>query len=60
MDFSATGIPDLETVVKLYGDYVVKHSNGALAAPSLNDLDYYLAFSFFKFCGILQVAKCAE
>jgi hypothetical protein len=55
VNFEQTGLPSLEQVIDLYGKSLEKYSHGKLAAPRVEDVDYYIAFSFFKFCGILQV-----
>lgn len=55
IDLPAKGIPDMEEMVRLYGASLARHSEGSLPSPSLHDLDYYLAFSFFRSCSILQV-----
>ena len=48
------GIPSLEELVEIYGKKVHEYSGGGLSAPSIVDMDYYLAFSFFRACAILQ------
>jgi acyl-CoA dehydrogenase family protein 10 len=55
IDYEATGLPSLEKVIDMYGKYLTEHSEGRLSAPTVDDMDYYIAYSFFKFCGILQV-----
>lgn len=48
------GIPPMEELVELYGRKAFEYSGGKLPAPSMLDMDYYLAFSFFRACAILQ------
>jgi acyl-CoA dehydrogenase family protein 10 len=54
LDLGALGIPTLEEAIKYYGERVQYHSKGRLSAPTMHDMDYYLAFSFFRSTAILQ------
>lgn len=48
------GIPTIPEVVAIYGERLRHHSKGQLTPPSVQDMDYYLAFSFFRIVAILQ------
>lgn len=48
------GIPTIPEIVSIYGERLTHHSNGGLTPPSVQDMDYYLAFSFFRTVAILQ------
>lgn len=52
LDISALGIPTATQMVELYRKQLQNY--GSQLVPSLGDIDYYLAFSFFRTTAILQ------
>lgn len=54
LDLEKEGIPSQLEAIRYYGERLEFHSKGRLSAPSAKDLDYYVAFSFFRVCAILQ------
>jgi acyl-CoA dehydrogenase family protein 10 len=54
LDLEKEGIPSQHEAIRYYGERLEFHSKGRLSAPSAKELDYYLAFSFFRVCAILQ------
>lgn len=51
---SHTGIPSLASALDTYCRHVDTLSKGTAQVPTMTDLEYYLAFSFFRVCAILQ------
>jgi acyl-CoA dehydrogenase family member 10 len=54
LDLAEMNIPTIEESVEYYGSRLKHYSNNRLAGPSMAELDYYMAFSFFRSCAILQ------
>ena len=56
LDVTALGIPTLEETVCLYSELLGHYSKTAPVAPDvmLHHMDYYMAFSLFRCCSILQ------
>jgi hypothetical protein len=50
----SAGIPSVEECVSHYGQHLEMYSEGRLKAPSAHTLDFYVGFSFFRACAILQ------
>ena len=48
------GIPSLPQALEHYSNHLNIYSKGLATPPTLTDLDYYLAFSFFRCSAILQ------
>ena len=56
LDLKQLGIPSMIEVICLYSELLAHHT-GAKAIPPqtlLHQMDYYLAFSLFRCCSILQ------
>jgi len=53
LSLESLGIPTLEEAVRIYGDRLTAHSSSQ-AAPTRETVDFYVAFSFFRSCAILQ------
>lgn len=56
VDLEAAGIPSLQETVCLYSQLLAHHSGRAAIPPAqlLHNMDYYMAFSLFRCCSILQ------
>jgi len=56
LDLEEIGIPSLEETVSLYSQLTAHHSGRAAVPPAnlLRDMDFYMAFSLFRCCSILQ------
>jgi hypothetical protein len=56
LDLTTLGIPTLEETVRLYAERLAFHSGSSDVSPDalLNQMDYYMAFSLFRCCAILQ------